>query len=167
MTVNPSFASVTTSPLTFTVTVFDVSPAANETEPDGRTPPAKSAAFAWALPLPVTDQRTVVEPLAMPERVTLNVNGVAGELPELPSVRLDCHAVTESPVSSLVMVPVAEALTMRPPTASDSETVNASFASTSLSPLIFTRIVFCVSPAAKVSVPPGSKPPTKSSPLAG
>src|SRR5262249_24868346 len=83
VTVKPSSGSANVSPKTPTVIVFDVSPAANVTVPDGRTPPAKSAAFAGFVPPPVTAQFTLPDDDVPPVRLTVKVNGV---VPLLPSV---------------------------------------------------------------------------------
>ncbi len=53
VTEKSSFGSMTASPLTFTVIVLLVSPAAKLTWPLGSVPP-KSAALAGLVPLPVT-----------------------------------------------------------------------------------------------------------------
>ena len=103
-----------------------------------------------------------------PLRVTVKVKGV---LPELPSALLASVAAMASvgsgSASSLVIVPVAEAVLIVPPTGLESVTVKASFGSTVVSPLTLMVITFEVSPALKVTVPLGSAPPAKSAALAG
>jgi hypothetical protein len=81
VTVNPSSDSTVVSPSTLTVIVLLVSPGLNVSVPLGSVPPTKSTPLAGFDPLPVTDQLTVVEPVVNPDRVTVNVNGVAPAMP--------------------------------------------------------------------------------------
>ena len=73
-TVKVSSASKMESPLTLTVIVFVVSPAAKLTVPVGKVPP-KSAALAGLVPLPVTAKLALLARDVSPERVTVKVNG--------------------------------------------------------------------------------------------
>ena len=54
VTVKPSSGSTVVSPLTLTVIVCDVAPAAKFTPPLGSAPPVKSVPLAALAPLPVT-----------------------------------------------------------------------------------------------------------------
>ncbi|GCA72860.1 hypothetical protein MiYa_04415 [Microcystis aeruginosa NIES-2519] len=66
------------------------------------------------------------------------------------------------------MVPVAVAVVIVAPlVALERVTVKFSFSSTVASPKTLTVITFEVSPAAKLTVPDGNNPPTKSVALAG
>ena len=56
-------------------------------------------------------------------------------------------------VSSLVMVPVATARVSVAPEESDNVTLNVSFGSTAVSPMMSTCTVCAVTPGSKVSVP--------------
>ncbi len=59
VTVNPSSGSKSVSPLTLTVIVCGTEePGGKATVPEGKTPPAKSAALAGLAPEPVTAQLT-------------------------------------------------------------------------------------------------------------
>ena len=71
ITVNTSTGSTVASPATLTVIVLVTSPAAKLSDPVGRTPPAKSAAFAGLLPEPVTAQLTFTAEVRLSERVTV------------------------------------------------------------------------------------------------
>jgi hypothetical protein len=81
-TLNLSSYSTTSSPFTLTDIIFELSPAAKDTVPDGSTPLRKSAAFAGALPTPTTRHRTLLTPLRFPVRFTVKVKAL---LPLLPS----------------------------------------------------------------------------------
>jgi microcompartment protein CcmL/EutN len=168
VTVNPSSDSTTVSPETLSVIVFDVSPAAKLTVPLGSAPPTKSEADAGLAPLPVSDQDTLFAEPVSPVRVTVNVNGV---VPDWPSALLALAAAIDSvggPASSLRIVPRADAVpSVVPALGFDSVTVNPSSDSTTVSPETLSVIVFDVSPAAKLTVPLGSAPPTKSEADAG
>src|SRR5262245_62029661 len=76
ITSNPSFSSTIVSPATLTVIVFLVSPAANSSVPDGKIPPTKSWPVAGLVPEPATAHATLADPVATPERVTVNVKAV-------------------------------------------------------------------------------------------
>ncbi len=103
-------------------------------------------------------------PLAVPSRVTVKVNDA---LPELPSALTASAAAMASPVSSFWIVPITVAVAIcAPPEALESVTENPSSGSAAVSPLTLTVMVLAVSPAAKLTVPPGSVPP-KSAALAG
>ena len=69
---NRSSNSFTVSPATLTVIVFEVSPTANVSEPAGRTPDSKSAAFAGSGPEPSAFQPIVSDVFSAVDRVTLN-----------------------------------------------------------------------------------------------
>ena len=76
VTAKRSLSSPITSAAMLTVTVLLVSPAAKLTLPDGAMPPAKSAALAGTVPLPlapVAAQATVCTPAVPPLRVTVKV----------------------------------------------------------------------------------------------
>ena len=81
-TLKLSLFSITKSPLTSTEIIFELSPAAKDTVPDGSTPLRKSAAFAGVLPTPTTRHRTLLTPLRSPVRFTVKVKAL---LPLLPS----------------------------------------------------------------------------------
>ena len=81
---NPSLASCVLSPTTETVTVRLACPAANDTVPEGSTPPTKSAPLAGLAPLPFTANATVPAPLRSPTRCTVKVKL---RVPPVPSAR--------------------------------------------------------------------------------
>ena len=162
--VNASSASYSLSPATLTVMVLVVSPAAKVRVPFGSVPPAKSSAVAGFGSPPPADQLTVVTAEVNPVLVAVNVNGV---VPELPSALLALVAATAIAVSSLTIVPVAEAVPSDPPVTFDRTTENDSSDSTARSPAMSTVTVFDVSPMANVKLPDGRAPPRKSSVVTG
>ena len=90
----------------------------------------------------------------------MKVNAV---LPLLPSALLADAAAIASDASSFRIVPDAAAVPIVVPAdALDSVTVKPLSGSTVLSPATLTVMVLLVSPAAKLTVPEGSAPPTKS-----
>ena len=74
-------------------------------------------------------------------------------LPELPSATDALAIETVGAVSSLVIVPVADAVPRVAPDGLVSETVNVSFGSTTASPATATLTVCEVTPGANVRVP--------------
>ena len=164
VTVKPLSGSTVLSPATFTVIVLLVSPIAKLTVPDGSAAPTKSVASAGFVPLPVTAHFAVLACETFPARVTVKVNAV---LPVLPSALLAEVAAIDSDASSFRIVPLADAVPITAPAeAFDSVTVKSSSASKRLSPATNIVIVLLVSPAAKLTVPFGKLPPTKSLALA-
>ena len=96
-------------------------------------------------------------------RVTVKVKVVP---PESPSGLSALVAAIDSELSSLRMMPVAEAVPrLVPVLGEDSVTEKASSGSTVLSPATSMVMTFEVSPAAKLTVPDGSTPPAKSAPV--
>ncbi len=168
VTVKFSFGSTVVSPWTLTVITLLVSQGAKLTTPLGNTPPTKSAALAGLVPVPVTAQLTLLLPEMITSRVTVKVKAL---LPLLPSVRLLLAAAmvrVGAATSSLLIVPVAVAVVMVAPlVALERVTVKFSFGSNVVSPWTLTVITLLVSPGAKLTVPDGKTPPTKSVALAG
>ena len=76
VTVKLSSSSTTVSPLTCTVIVWLLSPAAKLTVPEGSTAPLKSDASAGLEPEPVTDQSAEELPLVSPARLTVKVKAL-------------------------------------------------------------------------------------------
>ena len=101
VTVKPSSGSTSVSPVTLTLMVLLVSPAAKLSVPLGSAPP-KSAALAGLTPLPVTAQLTLVAPVVGPLRVTVNVYGVS---PEFPS-NLTASAAAIANDGAMVPLPI-------------------------------------------------------------
>src|SRR5262249_14424026 len=130
------------------------------TVPVGSTPPMKSAPSTAA---PVTAQRALTALVVSPVRVTVRANGGG---PGWPSALVALVAAIDSEASSLQIAPLAVAVPITAPMpGSDSLTVKTSLASTAVSPATSMVMTFEVSPAAKLTVPVGSTPPTKSAPL--
>ncbi len=79
----------------------------------------------------------------------------------LPSALLaDSGAIEMMETSSFWIVPVAEEVPrIRPDVGFDRVTTKSSSNSTAASPATNTVIVWIVSPAAKLTLPPGSRPP--------
>src|SRR3954468_4601626 len=88
----------------------------------------------------------------------LNQPGAAAPVPGLPSTTeasemLSAGGTGGGATSSLVMVPAPVPSAKVAPVGLERTTLKLSLASTAASPIAATVIVFCVSPAAKVSVP--------------
>jgi hypothetical protein len=114
------------------------------------------------VPLPVTAHVALDVPLVSPLRVTVNVKAV---LPLFPSNWSADPAAIDRPASSFRIVPVADDVpSVVPALGFDSVTVNPSSDSYVVSPATLTVTVLLVSPAAKLTVPLGKNPPTKSEP---
>ncbi len=126
----PSSNSKSVSPLTLTVTSFDVSPAAKFTVPEGNAVP-KSAATAGFVPLPVTANFTLPAPEVAPLRVTVNVNGLVAVLPSALVASATAIAKAES---SFVIVPMAVMVPREAPVGFESVTSKVSVGSTVVSP---------------------------------
>ncbi len=158
---NLSSPSAALSPATDTEIVLTVSPAAKFTVPPGSTPPAKSAPVTAE---PLTPHATERAAVVSPVRVTLKVKGVVPPAaPSATSAVADAMEMTEALVSSLRIVLVAVAVpSVAPVLGLDKVTVKASLASTVVLPATLTVIVRLVWPAAKLTVPDGRTPPTKS-----
>jgi hypothetical protein len=98
-----SFSTII-SPLTSIEIIFELSPVAKDTVPDGSTPLGKSAAFAGTLPTPTTRHRTLLTPLRSPVRLTVKVKAL---LPLLPSSWAALLAAIER-VVAMIKEPCAE-----------------------------------------------------------
>src|SRR5438067_13751675 len=83
-------------PISLTVIVLLVSPAAKLTVPEGKAAPTKSDPAAGLAPLPVTAQLALVAVLVLPPRVTVKVNGV---LPDCASALCALCAAIDSRVA--------------------------------------------------------------------
>ena len=163
LTLKASLASCVVSPATLTVMIFDVSPAAKLTVPEGRTPPTKSAPLTVA---PPTVHIALCATEVSPVRVTVKVNAVVPDWPSTLSALVAVIVKAASVASSLRMVPNAVAVaSVAPVLGFDNLTLKASLASCVVSPATLTVMIFDVSPAAKLTVPEGRTPPTKSAPL--
>ena len=131
---------------------------------------AKSAASVLpAVPLPATANCTLPT-TGRPMRVTVKVNAVlaGGFEAELPSALFALVALTgviEKLVSSLLIVPAADAVPRIAFVGFESVMTKPSFASPIASPVTLMVMSFVASVAAKATVPVGSVPP-KSAALA-
>ena len=76
VTVKPSSGSTRVSPLTCTVMVWLLSPAAKVTVPEGSAAAPKSAASAGLEPEPLTAQAAEELPLVSPVRLTVKVKAL-------------------------------------------------------------------------------------------
>ena len=151
VTEKDSLDSTAVSPATSTVTTLELSPAAKFTTPEGSSPPVKSAPFT---PSPPTAQLALAPPLRSPVRVTVKVKEVLPDWPSALSVLVAAIESDAGVTSSLRMTPVAVPSRIDAPSeALDKVTVKLSSSSTAVSPMTATRMVCCVTPAAKVRVP--------------
>ncbi len=96
VTMKVSLFSMSVSPTTLSVIVFDVSPTAKLSVPLGNAAAPKSAALAPPVGAD-TANFTVAGVIVAPPRITVNVNGVR---PLFPSAWLACNAAIASPESS-------------------------------------------------------------------
>ncbi len=170
LTVKLAFSSAKVSPATSTVTVWAAWAAENTTCPAGSCPPIKSAPLAAvieATPPPVTAQSAPAVPAVSPVRVTVKVNAVLPLLPSAFSALTGAIASAPVPrVSSFQIRAVARTVPIVTPAGGpDRVTVKLSIGSTTPSPATATVTTLLVSPGARLTVPEGSAPPTKSVPL--
>ena len=151
VTEKASSGSTMLSPATPMVMIFEVSPAAKLTVPEGSTPPAKSVPSTVA---PVTAHWALAAPLRSPVRVTVKVKGVLPDWPSALSALVAAIDRDAGATSSLRIVPVALPSRIDAPSdGSDRVTVKVSLLSTTESPTMAIRMFCCVTPGAKVRTP--------------